>query len=431
MLEGDLMASSLLRPRTQAVCAQLALAAGVLLFSIVSAKSEYRLDAGDTLEITVAGISELKQRVVIQRDGSISFPLLGTIAVAGLSASDARAKIQTGLAAKVFRQRAPDGRENATVIEPDQVTATIAEFRPVIVNGDVSKPGAQSYLPSMTVREAVALSGGYDTMHFHMEGNPFLLSADLRGEYEAQWTEFVKEQAGIWRVQNELGRQADFDQALLADAPIRRSTIAEIVGLESEQLETHQSDLEREKGFIQNVITQTEGHIKVVSEELQKDEEGVVADAEDLQRLSGLLDKGAVPIPRVTDARRALLLTSTRKLQTASQLMKLQRDRLELSRQVERIDALRKSELLRELQERNVRLSEIRSKLRSIDDKLQYTGAAKSQLARGEAEKPQILVVRKGENGRERINTDEDFELEPGDVVEVALQHTLANISAK
>src|SRR5262249_23568481 len=148
-----------------------------------------------------------------------------------------------------------------------QVTATIGELRSVIVNGDVSKPGEQRYRPSMTVREAVALSGGYDTMHFRADGNPFMQSADLRGQYEAQWTEFVKEQAAMWRIQNELGREAQFDQKLLADVPISRTAIAEILQVESEQLGAHQGDFDREEKFLQDKMTQTDGHIKVVSDE--------------------------------------------------------------------------------------------------------------------------------------------------------------------
>ncbi len=424
------MTSGILRLRSPANSARLAFAAGALLLSIMPARPEYRLGAGDALEISIAGIPDLKQRVPVQQDGSISFPLLGTIAVAGLSASNARAKIQAGLAAKVFRQRGPDGRENVIVIEPDQVTTTIAEFRPVFVDGDVAKPGEQTYRPGMTVREAVALSGGYDTMHLHMEGNPFLLSADLRAQYEAQWTEFVKEQAGIWRVQNELGRQASFDKKLLTDVPIGRSTIARILGLESEQLAVHQTDYDQEKQFLQKVIDQTGSHIKVVTDELQKDEQGLTADEQDLQRISDLFSKGAVPMPRVTDARRALLLTSTRKLQTASQLMKLQETRLELERRSERLDTQRKSDLLRELQERNVRLQQIRATLQSVEDKLQYTGLIKSQLVRGAAEKPKVLVVRKGDGGRQQLDADEDFELQPGDVVEVALHQTLPRVSS-
>src|SRR3979490_3298338 len=93
----------------------------VLLCSMTPAKAEYRLHVGDTIEISVARIPELKQRVPVQLDGTISFPLLGTLSVAGLSPAEVQAMLA------VFRQRMSDGREDSLAIEPDEVAATIVE----------------------------------------------------------------------------------------------------------------------------------------------------------------------------------------------------------------------------------------------------------------------------------------------------------------
>ena len=54
--------------------------------------------------------------------------------------------------------------------------------------------GSKLFVQFMTVRQAIALSGGYDILRMRME-NPILLSADLRGEYESLWTDFAKEGA--------------------------------------------------------------------------------------------------------------------------------------------------------------------------------------------------------------------------------------------
>jgi polysaccharide biosynthesis/export protein len=428
-LEIDFMTGIRLRSCVGAMRAQFALATAILFCSALVAKSDYRLGVDDVLEISVAGIPDLKQRVMVQADGTISFPLLGVVKVARLLPSEAQTKIQTGLAAKVFRQRAPDGRETTVIIEADQVTATVADYRPIFVNGDVSKPGQQSYRPRMTVREAVALSGGYDLMRFRMDRNPFMESSDLRSEYEAQWTRFLKEQVRAWRIRTELGQQAEFDKSMLTQVPIGRSTIASIVSLENDQLDARKADFDREKDYLNGVVKQTSEHVKVVSEQLKKEEEGLRVDEQDLQRVSDLFGKGNTPIMRVTDARRALLLSSTRKLQTASQLMQLQKQSADVSRQLQHLDDQRKIDLLNDLQEGSVRLSEIRSKLRSIDEKLQYTGTVKSQLTRGGGPKPEILVVRRTDDGRERIVADEDFDLQPGDVVEVSLREPAGDLS--
>jgi hypothetical protein len=61
-----------------ALISKIGVLVSVLLCSMISARAEYLIDVGDTLEISVAGVPELRQRVVVQLDGSISYPLLGT-----------------------------------------------------------------------------------------------------------------------------------------------------------------------------------------------------------------------------------------------------------------------------------------------------------------------------------------------------------------
>jgi polysaccharide export outer membrane protein len=392
-----------------------------LLSWSIPAKAEYRIEAGDILEIAVAGMPDWRQRVEVQLDGSISYPLLGTLVVAGLSPSEVRTKIQGILPTKAFRQNTPDGREHHVLLDADQVTANVVEYRPIYVNGDVSRPGVQAYRPLMTVRQAVALCGGYEIMRFRMN-NPFLESADFRSDYESLWTDFAKERVHIWRIRAELGEGDNLDQKVLQDVPLPASTISQIKRLEAEQLKSRQEDYLREKEFFRRVIKQAEEHIGVLSESLKNEEEGIQADKQDLHRVTDLFGKGAVAITRITDARRALLWSSTLKLQTTAQWMSQKKQREEVSRQLERLADQRRMDLLRELQDAGVRLSQISARLQGVGEKLQYTALVRSQLVRGSGGKPQIAIIRKGESGRERLVAEEDFELEPGDVVEVALR---------
>jgi polysaccharide export outer membrane protein len=398
-----------------------------ILWPPASGAAEYRLDVGDVLEISVAGVPDLRQRVSVELDGNISFPLLGTLEVGGLAPSEVRAKIQAILPTKVFRQRGPDGRDNVVVLDPDQITVNVVEYRPVYVNGDVSKPGEQVYRPRMTVRQAIAQAGGYEVMRFRMN-NPFLESADLRSEYESLWTDFAKEQAHIWRMKAELGETNKLDPTALRDVPIPATAVSEIVRLETEQLKSRQDDFQREKDYLLNSVKKSDEHNSVLTEQLKREEQGVEADTQDLQRAAELFSKGAVPIQRMTDARRGLLLSSTRRLQTVSQLIQIQKQKDDSSRQLQRFEDQRRFELLHDLQDSNVRLNQIRSRLQGVGDKITYTGIVRSQLARGAGGKPELMVVRKADKGRDRIPADEDFELQPGDVVEVALRDVAPSV---
>jgi polysaccharide export outer membrane protein len=381
--------------------------------------AQYRLSAGDVIEVAVAGVPELRQRVTVQLDGSISLPLLGTLVVAGSSASEARAKIQSALATKVFRQRTPDGRERLLVIEFDEVAATVVEYRPIYVSGNVTKPGEQAYRPSMTVRQAVAGAGGFDSSRFRPSGT-LRETIELQSDYVAHWTAFAKEQIHLWRIRSELGEKSDLDQKVMKEVPLPKSTLAEMIKVEGELLRSRAQEHEQEKAHLHRALAQAAEHMEILGEQLKKEEQGVEADSQDLQRIGELLAKGAVANPRVSEARRALLLSSTRMLQTQAQLMQTTRQRGEYARQLDKLDEQRKIMLLRDLQEVSLKVSGLRAKLQAIGEKLQVNAGS---LVTGEAgTTPEITVIRKGENGGQRFRVGVDAELQPGDVVEVALR---------
>jgi polysaccharide export outer membrane protein len=225
----------------------------------------------------------------------------------------------------------------------------------------------------------------------------------------------------VWRLQQELGQQTAIDQKALLDVPLARPTAQAIVNIEIEQLKARKTDEQAERTFLQRGIVQADEEIQVLSQQQKTEEQGNQADIDEFERTKDLFSRGNLTSLRVSDARRAMLLSSIQKLQTAAQLMQTQRQRDDLSRQIVRLDGLRRSEMLKELQDATVALSKIRYKLQSTGEKLQYTVLAKSQLARGLGNQPAITVMRNATNGLEKLAANEDSELQPGDVVEVAL----------
>ena len=393
-----------------------------LAISVTQAKAEYRVNIGDVLEIAVAGVPELRYRAPVQLDGNMSLPLVGMLPVAGLTLPQIRVQVGAAFANKPFRQRTPEGRENVIVIDPDEVTTIVADYRPIYVDGDVSKPGEYPYRPAITVRQLIAVAGGYDIMHMRMN-NPYLESADLRGEYASLWTEFAKEQARMWRIKNELGDGSPISPAVLRDAPVARPVISEIINAETEYLKTKQSDYQHEKAFLQRGVEEGDDEFGVLSKQEKQEEQGYQQDVEELNKVTDLYSKGAVVSTRFTDARRAVLLSSTRKLQVTAQILQVKKQQNEFATQLERLDDQRRLNLLSELVDTSVKLNETREKLQSAGEKLEYTAMVRSQLARGGDNNAEFAIIRKGEKGQQRIIASEDTELQPGDAVEVTLRY--------
>jgi polysaccharide export outer membrane protein len=394
-----------------------------------AARAEYRLQGGDVVEISVSGVPELKQRAPVQVDGSITFPVVGTFTVEGVEFSEIRAKLQSAVASKIFRIRTPDGRELSRMFERDEVAATIVEYRPVFITGDVTRPGEQAFRPRMTARQALAAAGGLSALA-RANATSFD-AANLRSEYITVWLNLAREHARIWRIRTELGENIDFDQNAIPPAPVPDTTISQIVGLELEYRKAIASDDERQKDFLRRSIEQADKQILVLSEQKQNEDEGIQADAQDLQKAKAAFGSGTLPSFRVVEFRRAALYSATRQLQTTNQLMQVQRSRAEFARELEKTDDQRRMRLLAELQDANVKLASERAKLRSAEEKLQLAGLKPPRTTDGTS-KADITVFRSSVNGKERrLAADADTEVQPGDVIEVTLRPEGVDIAAQ
>ncbi len=405
-------------PRIKAIrCA----ATTVILLAVVlspATADEYRVAPGDTIEFATAATPDLKTRATIRLDGAVALPLVGDFKVAGLTLPQLRTKLQDQLASKVYRRRNTDGREIPVMVGPDEVIVTIAEYRPIYVNGDVSKPGEQPFRPGMTVRQAIALAGGYDIMHFRME-NPFLEEADMRGDYDTLWTQFAQQQAVIQRLQAELDSADTLDRKALRETPIPASIAAQIIDLEDRQLAARNALYRKDEGYLKYAIKKEEDRIAVLGDQQQREKEGVDSDVEEFSRIKGLFDKQTLPITRVVDARRTILFSSTRYLQTIVEKGRAERGRDELRTKLDKLADERRKSVLLDLQDAGVKLATTRARLQAVGDKLVYTGLVRSQLVRGKGSEPEVTIYRKQ---AEPVVTDQEHELLPGDVVEVALQ---------
>jgi polysaccharide export outer membrane protein len=346
-------------------------------------------------------------------------PLSGQIKVRGLSLSEARAKIAGELANKLYRQYTNDGREISHLIVGNEVVVTVSEYTPVFVNGDVTKPGAYPFRPGMTVRQAIAVAGGFDLIR-SQGPDPVMQTAELQAEYQTLWLQVAGEQARSWRLRTELR-----DKSIVgADntVPNPGGVAADFMKGEAEQLKAVTVDRESSKALLQEAIKKATLQLAILAEKKTKDEEGSQADLADFKTVRDLFQKGLAQITRLSEARRASLLSSEQLLQTLVESSNVERQRDEYARQLEKIDTQTRIDDLQELQRTNLHLAELTARLKSTSDRLLHVNLLRSQVAQGGSRAVDIGVYRKAEGGPGRIDADEDLELTPGDVVEVALQ---------
>jgi polysaccharide export outer membrane protein len=409
------------RPRASRLIRQATVAVAALFVMATSARADYQLAVGDVIEVAVAGLPELRQRVPIQLDGTISVPILGTMIVADLTLSEVKAEVEAVLGKKMLRQAMPDGRERTIFIQSNDVAVTIAEYRPVYVNGDVLNPGQHAFRPSMTIRQLVALAGGYSSVRTRTATSSFD-PIQLRHDYMEVAVDYTKEQIRVLRLKAELENKEDIDRSSLERAPAPLSTQADLIKSELEFLKIRQSTTQQEKAYLQRAIAQADEQIVVLKDQSQQEERGTQADTDELDRVSKLYGTGNLPSPRVTESRRAVLLSSTRRLQTTVNLMAVVRERDELRWKLEKVDSERKTNLWREMKDASAEAAKLGAKLDGIAERLRLLGSTRGFSGAGDVFHPEVTIIRKQDASISHIPAAEDVELAPGDVVEIVLK---------
>jgi polysaccharide export outer membrane protein len=157
-------------------------------------KRDFMLGAGDSIHITVYRNPELTLDVRVNAGGGISYPLLGTVEVGGLSIPDAEARIAKGLKDGGFIQ---DPQVNIVMV--------VSRANSVSILGQVNHPGIYPIeISNLRLSEALALAGGIAMtpsmtgglpgvdkviVKGTRDGRPFLKEIDLSSIYLENKTE--------------------------------------------------------------------------------------------------------------------------------------------------------------------------------------------------------------------------------------------------
>ncbi len=407
----------------KAFAALIALVLGLSAVAGNALAEDYRLQAGDVVEVLVAGMPEMAARSSIQMDGSLSFPTVGVIDAAGFSISEIRERIRVSLSSRLLMLYLPDGNQVTRMVDRDEVSASVVEYRPVFVSGDVTQPGERPFRPGMTARQAIAASGGVITLVPVATGyNP----AGLRAEYSIAWHAAVAAGARVWRLRKELGEDVTFDPNLLPPAPDAGAAIDRVLDVETDILRMRAQNYRHEGAFLVEQLEQIEAQAKALEKQLEVDKSVEQTDAEALAKATEASEKGILTQARLQDIRSGALFSSTRRLQTEVSLMQLERRRTEIARESNRRAEERRLDLLDEVQKAWIVEGQERARLSGAEEKLRMTGMAVGPVDDGSAV-AQISIIRGGAEVPGPVTYD--TKIEPGDVVEVKKSTSSAKLS--
>jgi len=109
-------------------------------------QKDYVISTDDIIKVNVYGENDLSTTLKVSQDGTINYPLLGTIRAAGLTVLDLEKNITELLG------------EDYLVIP--QVNVFIEEYAKFSILGAVEKPGSFEIKEKLTLTQALAIAGG-------------------------------------------------------------------------------------------------------------------------------------------------------------------------------------------------------------------------------------------------------------------------------
>ncbi len=121
--------------------------AGAVTTTGAELQQTYRLGPNDVVRVQVFGEDDLSVERMVDGDGTITFPLLGTLSVEGHTVQEFQDELTARLRAGYLRH--------------PKVTVFIAKHRNFTVSGEVKKPGGFEFREGVTIREAIALAEGF------------------------------------------------------------------------------------------------------------------------------------------------------------------------------------------------------------------------------------------------------------------------------
>lgn len=137
-----------------------ALMAMLVLATGAFAQSSYKIKTGDVLTVEVLEDPNLNRQVLVLPDGRISFPLAGTVQVAGRSISEVNAALQSALAPNFAAD--PSVFVNVATLNQQRARGPAAPRTiDVFGIGELNAPGMAEVKKNTTLLQFLATAGGF------------------------------------------------------------------------------------------------------------------------------------------------------------------------------------------------------------------------------------------------------------------------------
>lgn len=289
---------------------------GFTMAGQLQAKDAYALTYGDTIQISINGPAAMDKEVMVGSDGTIVFPYFGRFEAVGKTLASLQEEIFAREDLTTIRQVTPDGSEFWLKLRPAELSLDIAEYRPVFVQGAVETPGSLRFSPGLTVRQAIAASGGVlrvNDTDFVQQRKATVLATIEQARSQ------IQTRKDILRVLN--SRLEPNPELAIEDKPARQSQLALVI---ADLQSSRDALLEEERTANRQVQSLLTDRLETLDERRKEEETLVLLNQERVARNRALTDRGLMVEDRRNEAERALSTANVRAFETDDDLARVQ-----------------------------------------------------------------------------------------------------------
>lgn len=385
-----------------ALCLGLSLAAAL---PAPASADPYKVNAGDVLQINVYGDASLSGRFAVDQDGVITYPLVGNVAVAGMTMQEI---------GKVL------GKALAERIPGASVTVAIGEYAPVFVVGEVRNPGRYQFRPGMITLELVAMAGGVSRIESPIDTSGLQLIT-MRQDYLDLDLQIFAERARRQRLRAELdGTDLAFTAPEDPDPDLRR-THQQILNGESELFAMRKKTLASEQDALTAQENSYADEARTIRQSMVLHDQEIALLNQDVEAARKLADRGLTAGSNLRLAERQLSATRRDALELESYLARAEQNRLAIAQRRASLVEERQNEAASSIQEIDLNVARMLKRQQALLASMAEVAASAHQTADLSNARQTVMTVLRSTDGvtYQEVSADDRSQIKPGDILRV------------
>lgn len=392
------------------------------VFSPQNARAETLLRPGDTIKLSILGLPNSELITAIDADGFLTLSWFGRVEAADRTLTDVLSEVRGVTNGQLFKRYTADGQLKLIQLTREDISLEIVAFRPVIVSGEVARPGEIAFRPGLTVRGAIAISGGVRSSLLTdvTVTDPGQL-VRWQNDYSRATIDHATAMARLWRVQAQRDEVREPQVLPYDQVAVSKEVFDALLTRQRNLIGNDLDTLAGDRDYLVAALGRAKNRVELLMEQQAQQGKLVASDEEEEARTRDLVERSLIPAPRLAEVRRTTVLSATRLLDVEEKLANAQLEVARLEREINRFEESRSGDLL-SLQEQQTAIL-IESRLR-MDQMAQNLSSASTGLTGTTLSANNGIVLRAFRRADGIITEavlDLDSVVEPGDVIEISL----------